>query len=495
MRHIRSLEILCVVVASCILSCCTKPDDDKNTGKTPSVTFPVNPVMVKAAGGETQAAVNCDTDWSAESQVEWITNVSVSTGKDAVVFYVAPNQDTAPRDGKIRISAGNSYTKDLTVRQAADISSLAASPSALELSGEGDEQEVIITGDDWRIMSISADWLKVEKKNSNAITVSAPINYSGVDLDADIVISDAAGSSISISVRQKYDADLFKGATTVAGREFVYKSAGLVTSVTSDKSYDLDENVSVLEIRYKGQVSGSSRSTALFAYEIDLAGGISLKTTCAYDDDSSIKNSSSEETKVQIMREQLADLQGNHPEMTVLGGVNGDFFFQEENNLLHGVFYRNGVCLKESFDGGKLCTVFAIMKDGTAKILTQDTYIGNKANILEGIGGRQQILSNGSTVSNDDTLEPRTAVGVSADGRKVWLIVIDGRNQLWSNGASYPIMAKMFLALGAYNAINLDGGGSSTFVVSETGIFKTINKVTDATGERPVVNGIAIVKE
>ncbi len=495
MRYIRSLEILCVVVASCILSACTKPDDGKGADKTPSVTFPVNPVMVKAAGGVVEAAVVCDADWTAVSQSEWITDVSVSDDKDAVIFHVAANPDAALRDGKITVSVGTSCSKDLTVRQAADLSSLTASPSVLELSGEGDEQDVIITGDDWRIESVSADWLKVGKKNSSAMTVTAPINYSGEDLGADIVIADASGASVTVSVSQKFESDLFKGASTVAGRKFVYKSAGLVSAVTSDKSYSLDDNVSVMEICYKGQVSGSVRPTALFVYEIALAEGVSLKTTCAFDDDSSVKATSAEETKVQIMREQLADFQDNHPEMTVLGGVNGDFFFQDENNLLHGVFHRDGVCLKDTFDGGKLCTVFAIMKDGTAKILTQDTYEGNKADILEGIGGRQQILSNGSTVSNDDTLEPRTAAGVSADGRTVWLIIADGRNQLWSNGASYPMMAKMFLALGAANAINLDGGGSSTFVVSENGTLRTHNKVTDATGERPVVNGLAIVRQ
>lgn len=486
------------MLASCILFGCTKPaGSNEGEGKDPSVSFPVNPVMVPAAGGDVAASVRSDSDWKAVSQVEWITDITVLEGRSGISFNVAPNPDPSLRDGKITFSFdGSSYTKDLTVRQAANFSELAASPSEVELSGEGEEVDVIITGEDWTVASVSDDWLDVERKNSSAITVSAPINYSGKALTADVVIEDASGNSATVSVTQRFDADLFKGAATLAGRQFVYRSSGLVTSVTSDKSYSLDENVSVMEICYKGPVGNSTKPTALFIYEIDLTGGVSLKATCAFDDDLSVKASSSEDTKVQIMRAQLMDFQDNHPEFTVLGGVNGDFFFDDRKNLLHGVFYRDGNCLKDTFDGGAACTVFAMMKDGTAKVMTQAVYDNCKTDIVEAIGGRQQILSNGSNVSNDDTLEPRTAVGVSTDGRKVWLIIVDGRNPVkWSAGASYPMMAKMFTALGAYNAINLDGGGSSTFVTSENGVFATINKVTDSTGERPVVNGLAIVKK
>lgn len=499
MRYMESLKkILSFVIASCILIGCTKPGGENggnSDGSTPTVSFAVNPVMVPASGGTMTASVVSNSQWNAVSQAEWITSVEPIEGNSGVSFNVAVNPDATPRDGKITFSfEGSSYTKDLTIRQAANLSTLIVTPDHVTLSAEGEEKDIVVTGEDWRIKSISADWLEVEKKNSSAFTVSAPINYSGSDLEADIIISDASGSSVTVSVSQEFDSNLFKGASTVAGRRFVYKSAGLVTSVTSDKSYDMDKNVSVMEICYKGQVNGSSRPTALFVYEISLSDGVSLKMTCASDDDSSVGRTSSEETKVQILREQLSAFQAGHQELTVFGGVNGDFFLQDDNNLLHGVFYRDGVCLKNTFDGGKQCNVFAIMNDGTAKIITQDTYDNNKASILEGIGGRQQILAAGANVSNDETLEPRTAVGVSSDGRTVWLIVVDGRNTLWSAGASYPIMAKMFLALGAYNAINLDGGGSSTFVTADGGTFKTINKVTDTAGERPVVNGIAIVR-
>ncbi len=61
---------------------------------------------------------------------------------------------------------------------------------------------------------------------------------------------------------------------------------------------------------------------------------------------------------------------------------------------------------------------------------------------------------------------PRTAIGVSKDGRFVWLVVVDGRQAGVSEGASIEELKTLFLSLGAYDALNLDGGGSSTMVVA-----------------------------
>lgn len=59
---------------------------------------------------------------------------------------------------------------------------------------------------------------------------------------------------------------------------------------------------------------------------------------------------------------------------------------------------------------------------------------------------------------------PRTAAGVSADGRTLILAVVDGRQPEHSIGATLPELATLMIELGAANAINLDGGGSSSFV-------------------------------
>jgi hypothetical protein len=76
---------------------------------------------------------------------------------------------------------------------------------------------------------------------------------------------------------------------------------------------------------------------------------------------------------------------------------------------------------------------------------------------------------------------PRTALGVRADGSIV-LAVVDGRQPHWSVGMTIPEVAGLMASLGCREAINLDGGGSTTMVVGG----KVVNRPSDAAGERPV---------
>lgn len=61
---------------------------------------------------------------------------------------------------------------------------------------------------------------------------------------------------------------------------------------------------------------------------------------------------------------------------------------------------------------------------------------------------------------------PRTAVGIDAARRTAWLVTIDGRQSDFSVGASLDELTEIFVSLGATDAINLDGGGSTTMVVA-----------------------------
>lgn len=79
-------------------------------------------------------------------------------------------------------------------------------------------------------------------------------------------------------------------------------------------------------------------------------------------------------------------------------------------------------------------------------------------------GGNERILRGGAVVAHDHNLHPRTAAGVSADHKKLWLLVVDGRNPLHSMGMTTIEVAEMLKHYGAVDALNLDGGGSSTLV-------------------------------
>ncbi|MCI2082778.1 MAG: phosphodiester glycosidase family protein [Bacteroidales bacterium] len=96
---------------------------------------------------------------------------------------------------------------------------------------------------------------------------------------------------------------------------------------------------------------------------------------------------------------------------------------------------------------------------------------------VEAIGGGPMVVKNGEDVADvnywKEVLdeggtaglyrEPRTAVGATSDG-KIIVMVCDGRTQNGSSGFTLSEMARKFISLGAVAAVNLDGGGSSTFV-------------------------------
>lgn len=108
------------------------------------------------------------------------------------------------------------------------------------------------------------------------------------------------------------------------------------------------------------------------------------------------------------------------------------------------------------------------------------------------VSGRQILLQDGAIVPHaDQARHPRTAVGVSEDGRRLFVFTVDGR-QAASGGYTLQETAEQLLAMGAHSALNLDGGGSSTLIARApgTGDLVTVNSPSDNT-ERAVGNGLA----
>jgi hypothetical protein len=103
------------------------------------------------------------------------------------------------------------------------------------------------------------------------------------------------------------------------------------------------------------------------------------------------------------------------------------------------------------------------LKDGRARIQRQP-FPG--PDILEAVSGFQIVLWQGKTVATDVKLHPRTGAGVSADGRTLWLLVVDGRQAGTSEGCTTLEMAAWLKVMGADSGINLDGGGTTTMVVA-----------------------------
>ena len=188
----------------------------------------------------------------------------------------------------------------------------------------------------------------------------------------------------------------------------------------------------------------------------------------------------------------------------VVGGVNADFF-----NLTTGA--PTGLLVVD----GRLLTpatnnsVLAFDSSGAAHVGRFSMRAGMMAPFYprEAVGGRQMIVRDSTVPAGLDTAggvgfgatrHPRTAAGVSRDGRRLWLVVVDGRQKPYSDGMTLPELGTLMLALGAHDALNLDGGGSTTFVFADpahNGALEIANHPSDKEGERPVGDAVAIVKE
>lgn len=90
---------------------------------------------------------------------------------------------------------------------------------------------------------------------------------------------------------------------------------------------------------------------------------------------------------------------------------------------------------------------------------------------------------------------PRSVVGTRSDGR-VMLLVIDGRSEEHAAGTTVAETAYIARQLGLTEALNLDGGGSSSLWTRQEGVLNhpTDNRRYDHEGERSVPNGIVVLK-
>jgi exopolysaccharide biosynthesis protein len=113
------------------------------------------------------------------------------------------------------------------------------------------------------------------------------------------------------------------------------------------------------------------------------------------------------------------------------------------------------------------------------------------------VGGVPQLIKNGkieitwqaekSSKDFVETRHPRTAVAKLKDS-KFLMVTVDGRQPNVSVGMNLNELAEMLLELGAADAMNLDGGGSTTMFVKD----KVVNLPSDKTGERPVSDVILV---
>jgi hypothetical protein len=109
--------------------------------------------------------------------------------------------------------------------------------------------------------------------------------------------------------------------------------------------------------------------------------------------------------------------------------------------------------------------------------------------------GAAPILSGGTVLPGVDakTAATRTGAGISADGRRLYLVTVDGAAEA-GNGLTLAQLADVLAGLGASDGVNLDGGGSTTCAVRMPGsdTVSLANRLPDGASERAVANGIGV---
>jgi phosphodiester glycosidase len=117
------------------------------------------------------------------------------------------------------------------------------------------------------------------------------------------------------------------------------------------------------------------------------------------------------------------------------------------------------------------------------------------------VGGWPRIVRDGASVAagaasqegtishNAEVRNPRTAIGFTRDSTTLVLVTVDGRSAT-SAGMTLVELAALMRELGAWQALNFDGGGSTTMIVEG----RIVNSPSDTTGEREVGDALLVLQ-
>lgn len=127
----------------------------------------------------------------------------------------------------------------------------------------------------------------------------------------------------------------------------------------------------------------------------------------------------------------------------------------------------------------------------------QISHSGCPVDTAQALAGNLILVEHGEAVVRDGTgkLHPRTAVAVDAQGKTIWLVVVDGRQRDYTEGVTLAELADIAVELGAEAALNLDGGGASTLVTDGHRRARVLNAPIHTRipmRQRPVANHLGV---
>lgn len=274
-------------------------------------------------------------------------------------------------------------------------------------------------------------------------------------------------------------------SSTVAGVK-LEGYTDLVASVDSDDSWWLSSGVKVSEVDL---TTTAGRELKLCMFEVDLTDpSVHVRTVVPVPGQG---DDWGEQTMVEMA--EAVESSGEH----VLGAINADYFELDDKNgdgetgEPESVVLQDGVYLKETFDNPVEGGFFAIRNDGRAAIGGYDDYLSIRDKLYNAVGGRHRLVVNGGVdpnMGNDVSIARRVAIGMNAlDLKTLYMVAVEG-----DEGVTLAELANCMVRLGAGHALNLDGGGSTTFVVrGDDDTFEAINRPGGTL--RRVGNGLVIL--
>ena len=106
--------------------------------------------------------------------------------------------------------------------------------------------------------------------------------------------------------------------------------------------------------------------------------------------------------------------------------------------------------------------------------------------------GEDYSQTPGAAASVHSKFDPMTFAVLDKDCRKVWLVVVDGRQDWYSTGVKGYEVYRIAKKLGGWTCTRFDGGGSSCMWLYDNGSGKIVNSVSDSKGERSCLNYLLI---
>jgi exopolysaccharide biosynthesis protein len=171
-------------------------------------------------------------------------------------------------------------------------------------------------------------------------------------------------------------------------------------------------------------------------------------------------------------------LQSTHAQVAINANFFSDVAATASPEDLIGLAVSNGtVVAPQSFGSDDAAASLLITKTNTATISPAGSTPIDLSNVFNAVSGNQIVTNGVDTSAITPTgaphdpfgLDPRTGVGLSQDGRFLYLIAIDGRQPGYSVGVTTSDEAALMIDLGVFEGLNLDGGGSTALVQAGPG--------------------------